>query len=299
MQYELAGWDGTKRVSLPIDKADFERTQDAKERLIDVLRIEEKYNMLLENYEEFEKALLGATLNHVLFSEPVWASLVSMGYQTARRLQNVLSMARLYIDQVCHDLRVMYGSDAANLATFEEWTHQEYESRLGYRTMEALRNFMQHRSLPVQGMSIGGERRELASGSFNVYTIRPTIDIVEIREEGGFKPSVLAELEAIGHEVPLKQLLREYIEGLANVHHRLRVMLAGDVPKWKALLDEATARFAAAFPANPQHVSVVARHLDGTTDTHDIFRDFIDRLHWLQAKNSKGLNLKRQLISSE
>jgi hypothetical protein len=51
-------------------------------------------------------------------------------------------MARLYIDQVAHDLNAICGSGSANPAAFLEWADEEYDRRLGYRTMDALRNFI-------------------------------------------------------------------------------------------------------------------------------------------------------------
>lgn len=172
MEYALAGWSGVNRKELPVEPAEYQQIYEAKSKLVDALRIEEKYNMVLENYRDFEQYLLEATLRYMLFSEAAWPRLVAIIYEAARRVQNLLSTSRLYLDQVRHDLSAMYGSGSANALAFVSATNKEYDDRLGYRAMEALRNYMQHRSLSLGRVLLGGERRQLPHGEFGITTIQ-------------------------------------------------------------------------------------------------------------------------------
>ena len=255
--------------------------------------------MLLENYRDLEQYLLDATLRYMLFEEPAWPRLVAIIYEAARRVQNLLSTARLYLDQVKHDLSSMYGSENANASAFVQATNKEYNERLGYRTMEALRNYMQHRSLPLGEVSLGGERRKLPSGEMGVTTIRLKLDVAALDDDPKFKAAVRDELKAIKGEVEIKKLVRDYIEGLATIHMQVRSILARDIPGWESILQEAVKRFEQAFPENPQHVSIVARHEDGRAESEDIFQDFLERRRLLESKNSKGRHIGGHVVSSE
>ena len=55
MEYLLAGWTRSDRRTLSIGPAEYELIHTAKARLVDALRIEEKFNLLLENYRDVEQ----------------------------------------------------------------------------------------------------------------------------------------------------------------------------------------------------------------------------------------------------
>jgi hypothetical protein len=108
-------------------------TRTAKERLMIALSIEEKFNLVAENYAEFEQELQNLTLRQMLFPDYDWSSFVG-GLQTInRRLANLLSACRLYIDQVKHDVDGLYGRESQQTEQLKRAFSAEYDGCLGYR----------------------------------------------------------------------------------------------------------------------------------------------------------------------
>jgi len=134
---------------LPISEEVFKSVRDARARSIRAVEIEEKLDMVLQNYIEYEHELLQITLRNALFATGGWFEFRDIIHDINRRLANLLSTTRLYLDHLRHDAGPLFdaaGSDAKALSAI---TSEEYDGRLGYRVMEALRNYVQHRGLPL------------------------------------------------------------------------------------------------------------------------------------------------------
>src|SRR5689334_1349030 len=97
---------------LEITSVEFEAAKNAKQNLIEVLGIEEKFNMILENFEEFERELLEISLRHMLFFNFSWSSFQKNSNTISRRLINLLTTCRLYFDQTPHNIKSIYGNDS-------------------------------------------------------------------------------------------------------------------------------------------------------------------------------------------
>lgn len=133
---------------LEISREKFDEAKVANESLGETLRIEEKFNIILENYREFESELLSLCLNQAIFSNRTWSSFQNEIHIVNRRVLNLLTTCRLYVDQIPHNINSIY-RDKHSTELVEQKMAQEYDSYLGYRVIEALRNYAQHRGLPV------------------------------------------------------------------------------------------------------------------------------------------------------
>lgn len=95
---------------------------------------------------------------------------------------------------------------------------QEYDSCLGYRVIEALRNYAQHRGLPVHNLQYNSTFHPDSPNDSSEHSITPSLRVSRLKEEKKFKSSVLKELEAIGDLIDLKPLVRQYMESLGRIH---------------------------------------------------------------------------------
>ena len=143
---------------IEISKAEFEDVLRARDCFFDALGIEEKFDLVAENYAEFENELLRLTLRRMLFEDMNWASFREDLRVIHRRLANLLSACRLYADHSKHDVRLIYGDDSKVCRDLECAFSHEYDSRLGYCVLEALRNHMQHRGLPLYELRYSSNR---------------------------------------------------------------------------------------------------------------------------------------------
>jgi hypothetical protein len=142
----------------------------------------------------------------------------------------------------------MYGADSAVAEQVKATCSHEYDTRLGYRALEALRNYMQHRGMPIQRMSL--ESSWIAEAHKVRKHLRHTVGlylgVVQLREDGNFKAKILDELAALGDEHDLKALIRDYVAGLGYVHETFRTAVVPDLEKWDAVILDLFARYRAA-----------------------------------------------------
>ena len=153
MKYEIRLSTRTHRKSFPIPPDEFAAIRAAQNNSIVMLSIEEKFGALLQNYEEYERELLSFALRHSLFGTLEWSVGIDDLLTVNRRLANVLTMARVYVDHTKQHLNSIYGkpNDVAEKLT-EAFT-ASYDRSLGYRVMEAVRNHMQHSGFPIRGIT--------------------------------------------------------------------------------------------------------------------------------------------------
>lgn len=229
MQHVLTRLVFEERAELPLTEQQYAEARAAMRHVLGALSVEEKFNLVLENFEEFERELLAGALGRSLFRREDWSEQMTELHRVNRRLVNLLATTRLYVDQVPHDLRNMYGPGARHVELFTAFKAREYMKRLGYRVMEALRNYMQHRSLPIHALVHDQRLRDRPGRPLMEHTLTPELDPEALREDGKFKAGVLAELEPLGDRVPIPPLVREYISGLAAVHRDVRALLEPDV----------------------------------------------------------------------
>ena len=190
--------------TIPITADEFNELRYARQSLFVLLGIEEKFRMLVENYVEYEHEILGLALEHMTRHTTDWSSMEDAKALINRRLANLLCIARLYIDQVKHDLAGIYGADHEVPSSVVRALSEQYDHLLGYRVMETLRNSLQHRSLPVTGLRYPAGWDERRNPATVRHLVTPMISIEELRNNGAVKPSVIDELARGGPAARVK-----------------------------------------------------------------------------------------------
>ena len=208
--------------SLDISSENFQRLKQAKRALFILVGIEEKFEMLSQNYLEYEQLLLTLALEYMVSHSPEYSSMHDARSQINRRLANLLTMARLYIDQVKHDVSRLFGRDAAENSTICQSFSSQYDRLLGYRVLEALRNSMQHRDLPVTSVEYPSVHEDRDHGYLIRHQVVARISVEHLREDSKLKPRIIAELQAGGDRHDVTPFVREYVEGIARVHEGVR-----------------------------------------------------------------------------
>lgn len=283
-----------------ISAQEFEDLKRAKRNIFMLLGIEEKFDIVIENFLEYERDLLDLALAHMAGHDVTWSSGHDAIGLVNRRVANCLSAARLYIDQVKHDLSTVYGKNSAISAQMKQTLSTQYDELLGYRVMEAIRNFVQHRSLPVGGFMYPSAWQERARGRQLLHhRAIPMLDPKQLREDKEVKQAVIDELVHAGEErFNITILLREYVEGLSRAHEELRSLVKDDIAPWKKSLLDVIDRFSST--CGEQVTLVIAHELEdeNTTDEFQIFGDGIERLEALRAKRLPT-NISRWFVSNE
>ncbi len=262
--------------------------------------VEEKLDLLLENYLEYESELLQLGLQSCLFTSIDDHRVFREAQLINRRIVNLLTAARMYIDQVKHSLARYFDPDPAPdiAALFSA----EYDQHLEYRIAEALRNHTQHRALPVHTVLAFREWEKKHTAEQRLrFTVIPSVSLEELVDEGEFKASVLAELEQSGKKFfPLTPILRRYVESLASVHGKVRLLLSDRTDLDHQTLVAALDRARSELNEKLTGLAVTS----GIDPEHPSERHYISERSWarrstLIRKNSQLLNLSLCYVSAE
>jgi hypothetical protein len=142
----LVLWN-SENIIKPIKDLNDEETEQLSILLDSIERFMYVYyakNSLCENFLRFQKILNDAKEDKIL------PALVKDQVQV--ELQNVLGAIRGYTDITAHTLSEIYGKESLIFEDFKKLKSQAFDSNKSYRFIEALRNYSQHRSVPISSI---------------------------------------------------------------------------------------------------------------------------------------------------
>jgi hypothetical protein len=249
---------------------------------------------VLDNYTELEVALLSSAQDHIQLGHLSHSRAMQQRLLLDRRYANLLSICRLYLN---------YSSALARTLGIEKEfgaaTNTEYDSSLGYRVMEALRNYVQHRGFPLSSithnsMAIGDNEAELCE-----VTVVPGLALERLKGDANFKSSVLAEIEALGTEPDLRLWTREYLDGIRRCHRHLTSGLEAKMDAAIEAYQKACTRFAERGAQLGTIVRYEQRDAENRTLQRMAFSpEFIEHLTALRLENRISGSLAKQHVTN-
>ncbi|HJW75798.1 MAG TPA: hypothetical protein VJ787_09045 [Thermoleophilia bacterium] len=300
MEYGLQRQAGVTRAFLPISPDDFEAIAEAKEGLLECLGIEEKFELVVENFLELEDSLLHAGLvNMIRGGHP--KSLESHQERALfnRRLANLLTAAKTYAEQVPDQVAAVRSESRREI---EEACRREYRGELGYRAMAALRNYVQHRDFPIRLVTYGSRLVQRPSRRDVAFSVDPHIRPSDLRGDARFNPRVLRELDELGEVVRLKPLIRGYMESLWRIHSVARGVTSPRIAEWEPVLHAAIERYRVGCPKEGMTLGLAAvqRADDGNpVRSVPVVEHFNDYRRFLEAKNGEMDGFAARYVTSE
>lgn len=266
--------------------------------------LEEKLDLLIANYGEYETELLRLALDRSLHVRADWSTNRSDMQTINRRVVNVLSAARLYLDQVVHEVCTAYGRESSQHQTLQATISGEYDNVAEYRLMETVRNHVQHRSLPLAGFIAPTDYEEVSRDEDRWrIAIVPYLDIESLEANPKAKRSVVQEFA--GRAVPpeMTRCLRLYLECLCRIHEAVRTIYAADYERATVVLlqarIEAMGKALAMSLVGTTSVAAVARDARGRPQRVLHLTDIvIDQVGALRARNRSFDGLAKRYVAS-
>ncbi|MCS4231377.1 hypothetical protein EDF77_1911 [Stenotrophomonas maltophilia] len=268
------------QVMVSIDANRYTALCQARATFVDAGAFEQRYEILLGNHLGLEQFCAEWSMRRIVEMDHRYETGARIIVEANRHVMNLLSAARAYADHVVRDFGHLALSPPFQ-AQAEALMREEYDRSLSYRIVCALRNYVQHRSTPVHGLS--GRKSPSWADRMAVYCHKK-----KLIEEGKFKASVLAEME---DETDLKIVAREYMRGVSSVHIELRKRVSEQCHEARRLHEEAINEFVAA-QAEPEEGTpgiglTVCREVGGHyVDKHPILLEW-DNVRLLLAKKNR------------
>lgn len=291
---------------IEIDEAEYKCIKTAIANLFELLFFEEKLDLVTENFQEYEAELLLIASHEMVFHDLDYFSMSNKRNTVSRRILNLLSACRMYLDQSVRHFNNIYGENSDKSKLLKEEITSQYDHNFGYRAMEALRNYTQHRGFPIHSMKFSGEWLDLDNKETSrlLHTVIPLIKASELAEDGKFKQIVLDEMLLIdGKEgIDIRPLVRNYIEGIGKIHEKVRDVIRPDVEQWEGVVNDVITKYQNVFGADASlaGLAIVAEDDDGHwVKKRTIFKEFIEKRKTLENKNRVFVNLHKRYASNE
>jgi len=183
--------------------------------------LETKYDIVVENYGDYERALREIALDVALHGiMPEWGTACLSLLN--RRVTNLLAAGMLYVEHVPNDVARLYARKKPAIIEALKKRQQEVESdSLGLRAMRALRNHTLHHELPVQAM----DGDSVAKG------VVPLLELDRLEADRDFDREILREiaLGRVGKRAKLTPLARSFVQSISDIHGAVRDALAPDI----------------------------------------------------------------------
>lgn len=281
-----------------ISASEFSDLKQARKALSAGLAIEEKHEVLLKNYEDFEKEIVNAATESML-KRP--GSYEDFRHYTARfnkRLINFLTASRLYIDHIKQHVGDIIPMSSEGKDKVQALCSDKYDKFLEYRFMEALRNYVQHCGFPVHYTSLPTYVADLdAPVRRLVYTIELFSEKNRLLEDKKFKPNLLEELD---ERVNLKHMIRKYVECLSHIQAGVRETVSGRLSEARRSLEGFRNRFKE--QVQEQRTTLIAMAFDDDGNERErlyLLLDWDDIRIELSRKNQPLSNLSARYVSGE
>jgi hypothetical protein len=282
----------TPRIS--IDQAQFEALRLARRVLSEALSLEDIYGILVANYRDFERALVAASVDEMVGFDYGYDYFFAIRQDLNRRLVNLLTATRLYVDQLeRHVRRAVHDDDGdATWDAVKTSKSAEYDLHFEYRFMEELRNRTQHRGVPVDSISLGGGRDSDGHLAFqaDVYCTKEQIAL-----DRKFKKSVLAQMP---DKVDLKLAVRVYVSALSNIHGAVRAGIASSVESSRALMAATIESYPPVEGPKPVGLQALCFEGDQVADSFPLMLDWDDTRLKLVKKNRVLRGLAKHYVTS-
>ena len=286
-----------------LSETEFNTLKAARIGLRQAHSVEEKFDIVMEDYVELETDLLCQTTRNVFFlAEQLGNSMTAFRFRLNRLLLHLLASGRMYLDQTCHDLSMLFGSSLEEVTHFHQARNHEYDTVFGYRVCEALRNFSQHQSLPIHQISYPLSRQE--DGICN-HTIELSLNVKEMERAGTLKATIAKEIVALGQEyIPLKPLVRDYVSSLGNIHRKVRDLLTPAIKTWEADSRKSVERFCVQFGNDILLLAIARIRLkkdggeNGVLESYYLNEKPSERRKQLERKNAQLNDVAAHQISS-
>ena len=291
---------------IEIDEAECQRIKTAIANLFELLFFEEKLDLVTENFQEYEAELLLIASHEMVFHDSDYFSMSNERNTVSRRIVNLLSACLMYEDQSAHHFNNIYGRNSDESKMLKEEIDSQKDHNFGFRAMKALRNYTQHRGFPIHSMKFSGEWLDIENKETSrlLYTVIPLIKVSELAEDGKFNKSVLDEMLSIDGKdgIDIRPLVRDYIEGIGEIHEKIRDSIRPDVEQWEGVVSDVIKKYQKEFgsDASIAGLAIVAEDDDGHwVEKRTIFMEFIEKRKALENKNRVFVNLHKRYASNE
>ncbi|WP_447598252.1 hypothetical protein [Nitrospira sp. Nam80] len=262
--------------------------------LSSALAIEEKYEILIANFLALETQLLNVAATNAVRNTLTYSGFFEIRSALNVHVVNLLTAARLYLDQLPQDVADCLPENADAADRVKARCSKEYDEHFEYRFMEALRNHVQHRGIPIHFVRQNAQWTSIGEDGRMEFTVDIAAQRRYLEEDEKFKKAILDE---IASDVDLKAACRRYVESLSVIHEFARNLIAEAAKSARARLESVHKRYAEVY--SEKLIGLTASAMDDGREISSVplLLDWDDVRLELQKRNSQLVNLHKRYVT--
>lgn len=299
MQYFLRGRIG-RRSCVPITGGEFHEIQRAKETLSHFRDLTESYRVVVETYRTVERKKHDAELDRILYSKDFYRSSLDVAVILNSAIMAYLASARHFLDSTAKRLASLL--DADSVEVYERLRKGMHHNNVEYRFIEALRNYVQHKSRPIHVLTYHDfmEDTENMSDSDLVTCLSVEAKRDTLLEDKNFTAAERATLEGLPDAIDIIACMRFHMGGMWRLHNHLVTEHASLAQTAREQIAASIQRFVSATKDTPVGLEATAEDSDSLAcDRIPLLLDWDDAR--IAAINELGdlTNLHKRYISGK
>lgn len=296
---------------LELEEEDFVKLKKAKSILEVSRSIEEKYDVVLENYIQLEQEIAAVCVRSMVRGNGGYSDVHETTRDLNVRVSNLLSASRMYVDHLQSDFKI-YRENSANEKSFIKSQIEKCREDKYYELMEGVRNYAQHVRMPISGLSIGGSwsivkcKKSTCQYSLKIHASKKELSRVRHLKK------VLSEFD---ETIDLKFAIGKYVSILGSLHGEIRKEMDEAVQESRKTLEGWMEKYATAssednligLTAIRSGDGVIAESIDVHLDWDDIrlelslrnrgLRDF--SIHYVTTISETTLGMEQESLKEQ
>lgn len=208
--------------AVELNHANYLSLQQARQTLIDLNAFEQKYEILLNNYRDFEIYCASQSLVSVTSSHYSYLAANGVLAEVNRMFMNFLTAHQSYVDQVVQDFKhlelgeQLLDTGVDERVSFKDVAERQlsatYDGSKDYRLICALRNHAQHSAAPIHG--VRGQGKVCWAESLIFYSTKTVL-----AQNRKFKASAMDEID---EQIDIRATSKKAMEQVSAAHVKLR-----------------------------------------------------------------------------
>ncbi len=280
-----------------------DKINNARDFLVNILMIEEKFDIVLENYNEYEVELLSIASSYNVFPNNVQSSLQNARILLNRRIINLLATGSMYSNQLFGYVKRYFGKDSLINHDLLHHHNSIINNNQGYKFGIFLRNYTLHFDAPVDSISYSLKNTSTSDEPMIGCIVKPKIKKDKLIKDRKFKTSLVSDEKIFGLEkdhIDLRLPIRYYMEGLNSLHSYFRLITKTTVDKSDSAFNEIFEIVKENFENNSLDGIVVLREDENQSYSEIcwIVPEVIERRKKLESKNLANNGIQRTYASN-
>ena len=302
MPYVLCRMVLGRTPKIRITKQIYDSVKPAKQGVHEIISIEEKFDLMMENYVELETTLLSLGMSHLAFSTFEYNEMLSSRNLISHRVREPPIFSKFYRDAFPQHVNNVFGAKHVAATQLSSALKDATSLPMPYRMMRKQSGITPPTSrTPIEGIVFEGHK-EMDEATRTTkrwaYQVIPKLNATAVGRRRDLSADVRTALVAAGSSIDPIQIIREAIEHLGTVHEHFRKAIKQQEEEWDSHLRSLLSKYIKRDKEKRSYgVAVGFLHSNGTiSDEEYIVQDVLDYRKFLRTKNNTSANLSKRYV---